>query len=269
MKKLFLLLLPVFFCGSQFAQTYMNVKNKDGSVQYAQTDLVRSLSFNTAGTILKITMTTGTVICDTLVNFQKITFDNTGNGSVLPVELVSFSANVAGNSIILCWQTATEINTSAFEIERAAYGSNNWNKAGSLRAAGNSNAPQYYSFTDPNPLSGNSSYRLKSIDNDGSFKFSNVLSVSRSAAMKFQLSQNFPNPFNPTTTIAFNLPVQGLVDLKIYDVLGNVVTTLVNEEKAAGNYTVQFDAGKFSSGVYFYKLTIDGVSICKKMSVIK
>ena len=85
----------------------------------------------------------------------------------------------------------------------------------------------------------------------------------------YSLSQNYPNPFNPTTKINFALPKQGFVTLKIYDVLGREVRTLVNEVKSAGNFTVDFNASEFSSGVYFYKLESNGFSDIKRMMLIK
>ncbi len=86
---------------------------------------------------------------------------------------------------------------------------------------------------------------------------------------KFELSQNYPNPFNPTTKINFAIPKQGLVTMKIYDVLGREVRTLVNEVKQAGNYTVDFNAMEFASGVYFYKLTSGDFSDIKRMILVK
>ncbi len=86
---------------------------------------------------------------------------------------------------------------------------------------------------------------------------------------KFELSQNYPNPFNPATKINFAIPKQGLVTMKIYDILGREVRTLVNEVKQAGNYTVDFNASEFSSGVYFYKLTSGDFSDIKRMILVK
>lgn len=86
---------------------------------------------------------------------------------------------------------------------------------------------------------------------------------------KYSLSQNFPNPFNPTTKISYSIPKAGLVQLKIYDVLGREVASPVNEFKNAGVYTLDFDGSKFSSGVYFYKLTSGDFTKVKKMVLIK
>ncbi len=86
---------------------------------------------------------------------------------------------------------------------------------------------------------------------------------------EFKLEQNYPNPFNPNTVISYQLPVNGNVTLKIYDVLGNEVTTLVNEEKPAGRYEVDFTASSLTSGVYFYKLAAGNYLVTKKMILMK
>jgi phosphatidylserine/phosphatidylglycerophosphate/cardiolipin synthase-like enzyme/DNA/RNA endonuclease YhcR with UshA esterase domain len=85
----------------------------------------------------------------------------------------------------------------------------------------------------------------------------------------FNLSQNYPNPFNPTTTIAFSLPIANLVTLKAYNILGQEVATLVNEEMKAGSYTVNFNASNLSSGVYFYRLTAGSFVMNKKFTLLK
>jgi hypothetical protein len=87
--------------------------------------------------------------------------------------------------------------------------------------------------------------------------------------MEFSLEQNYPNPFNPTTVISYQLPVISNVKLSVYDVLGKEVTTLVNEQKPAGNYTVQWNAAGLPSGIYFYKLQAGTYTATKKLVVIK
>ena len=86
---------------------------------------------------------------------------------------------------------------------------------------------------------------------------------------EFSLSQNYPNPFNPSTSIKYSVPSNEYVSLKIYDVLGKEVATLVNQEMNAGIYEVQFDATLFTSGVYIYRLITEDISISKKMILIK
>ncbi len=219
---------------------------------------------------------------------------NTGITQALPVELTSFTALRNDNSIQLKWETATEVNNYGFEIERqqSENGTQNteWETIGFVQGHGNSNSPKNYEFTDVNPFgetppSGDLKYRLKQIDTDGTFTYYGIIAeVSGSITSvdenqlptEFSLSQNYPNPFNPTTTINFSVPVvapRGVevqnVSLKIYDILGTEIATLVNEQKSPGNYSVEFDAGKLPSGVYIYKIAIDNFNAAKKMTLIK
>ncbi|MEP0861470.1 MAG: T9SS type A sorting domain-containing protein, partial [Ignavibacterium sp.] len=85
----------------------------------------------------------------------------------------------------------------------------------------------------------------------------------------YELAQNYPNPFNPSTKIRYQIPNDGFVTLKIYDILGAEVSTLVNETKVAGKYEVNFDASSLASGVYIYKLTAGSFTSSKKLMVIK
>ena len=86
---------------------------------------------------------------------------------------------------------------------------------------------------------------------------------------RFELYQNYPNPFNPSTTIRYSLPKTSFVTLKVYDILGREVGTLVNEQKPAGNYQVEFNASSFASGVYFYKIQAGSFAAVKKLLLLK
>lgn len=86
---------------------------------------------------------------------------------------------------------------------------------------------------------------------------------------EYRLNQNYPNPFNPTTTISFTIPTTSNVSLKVFNILGKEVATIVNETKNAGNYSVKFDAGSLSSGIYFYQLTTDNFTATKKFTLLK
>lgn len=93
---------------------------------------------------------------------------------------------------------------------------------------------------------------------------------AKSPKTKFESEQNYPNPFNPTTSIEYLVPSNEYVTLKVYDLLGNEVANLVNEQKEAGNYKVEFDASNLSSGVYFYRLkTSSGFIMTKKLLLMK
>jgi hypothetical protein len=192
--------------------------------------------------------------------------------TVVPVELVSFSATTNGNSVNLNWSTATEINNSGFEIERAwssASSTLNWDKVGFVNGNGTTTELQSYSFTDDNLTSGKYLYRLKQIDFDGTFEYSNEIEVIVTLPDEFELSQNYPNPFNPSTSIKYQIAASNPVSLKIYDVLGNEVATLVNEVKPVGNYEINFDASSLSSGTYFYKLQAGSFVQINKMTLLK
>lgn len=191
------------------------------------------------------------------------------SASPLPVELTSFSASIIGSTVQLTWATATEVNNYGFEILRQAQDDNEWIKIGFVNGNGNSNSPKSYSFDDKAVQSGKHSYRLKQIDNDGQFEYSKAIEVDLGVPKKLELTQNYPNPFNPSTVIKYQLSSPEFVTLKVYDAIGNEVATLVNEQKAAGNYEVRFDGSKLASGMYVYQLNAGESVITKKMILMK
>jgi hypothetical protein len=206
---------------------------------------------------------------------QDINPDGELGNSVIPVELVSFSANVLDNSVILNWVTASELNNSGFEIERREAENRNqeseWTNIGFINGNGTSSESHSYSFVDNLTTSHNQTlyYRLKQINFDGSFEYSKVISVDITTPETFELMQNYPNPFNPATTISYNIPASSFVTLKIYDVLGTEVAALVNQQQSVGKYNVTFNASNLSSGIYFYKIDAGNFSAIKKMQLIK
>lgn len=202
--------------------------------------------------------------------------DNITMDATLPVELTTFTAHPAKNTVQLKWATATEVNNYGFEVERSAVGNqqSGWEKIAFVNGHGNSNSPKEYSFVDLSPLPGLSSYRLKQIDFDGANEYYDAVTVSLSASSQPELMQNNPNPFNPSTAIKFYIPENNIVSIKIYDMLGREITTLVNKSTDAGYHIIYWngkdDAGKeVSSGVYLYKLTAGNFSETKKMNLLK
>lgn len=191
-----------------------------------------------------------------------------GNDTPLPVELSFFTASVKDLSVELKWVTETELNNYGFEIERSAKDAE-WLKMGFIEGHGNSNSPKKYSYTDNGPVGGNVfKYRLKQIDTDGSYEYSNEIEVAL-VLNNFVLYQNYPNPFNPNTRINYSIPQKSEVQIIIYDDLGKEVAVLVNEEKDTGRYEVLFDASGLTSGVYFYQLQAGSFIETKKMLLIK
>jgi hypothetical protein len=211
------------------------------------------------------------------------------NTAPLPVELISFTAEYSGQNVVLKWQTATEVNNYGFEIQRALVETQHtasllWNKVGFVQGNGNSNSPKSYSFVDANHPSGKIQYRLMQIDFDGKYEYSDVEEVNVNAPAQFLLEQNYPNPFNPITTIKYSIPYVETrplssagqvtsslqnVTLKVYDILGSEVATLVNEEKSPGNYEVKFNGSNLPSGVYIYHLKSGNFIETKKLMLIK
>jgi parallel beta-helix repeat protein len=192
----------------------------------------------------------------------------------IPVELTSFTASTIDGNVLLNWTTATELNNSGFEVQKGNHTSTSlsvkeWESIGFVQGNGTSTEAHNYSFVDENPAEGKSFYRLKQIDFDGSFEYSNVVEVITNMILDFALEQNFPNPFNPTTKLSWQSPISSHQTLIIYDVLGNEVTTLVDEFRQAGKYELNFDASGLSSGIYFYKLSAGKFVETKKMILIK
>ena len=188
--------------------------------------------------------------------------------SEVPVELTSFSAALNGNCVELSWSTATETNNRGFEIQKS-YDGRKFITIGFVDGKGTTSQPETYSFADKMVSAGSYTYRLKQVDFDGTYKYSNTVEVKVNVPLTFSLSQNYPNPFNPTTTISWQSPVGGWQTLKVYDVLGREVATLIDEYKPAGKYDVEFDGSNYSSGVYFYKLRDVNYTQIKKMILLK
>jgi hypothetical protein len=188
----------------------------------------------------------------------------------VPVELVSFSGTAMQEGIKLNWSTASELNNLGFEVERSM-DENGFITIGFVNGVGTSTETHYYSFIDRSHFENKSriQYRLKQVDFDGSFEYSNLIEVEVYAPLAFKLDQNYPNPFNPSTKIEYTIPTDGYTELKVYDIMGNSITTLVSETKPAGSYEVDFDASDIPSGVYFYTLASGEFIISKKMMLIK
>ena len=193
--------------------------------------------------------------------------------STIPVELTSFSANVIGSSVELNWSTATETNNQGFDIERSTNNST-FEKIGFVPGFGTTTEPKSYGYTDQSVNSGNYYYRLKQIDFDGSFKYSDVVEAEVSLPTIFALEQNYPNPFNPSTSIKFSLPVDARVTMTVYNLVGEKVSDAVNGDFTAGSHTITFNASNLTSGIYLYKLNAFGTdgktfSSIRKMMLLK
>lgn len=208
------------------------------------------------------------------INRTNPVFNPASTGEVpLPVQISMFDAAlIKKGNVKLTWETASESNSFMFEVERKSFTINNssiWEKIGSVAAAGNSNTTKNYSFIDSKAVGSTKFYyRIKLLDIDGSFDYSNEIELD-ATPNQFVLYQNYPNPFNPSTKIDFSIPTAAKVNLRVYNQLGEMVKELINEFLEPGTYQTIFDASGYASGLYIYKLQVDEQVFVKKMQLLK
>lgn len=188
--------------------------------------------------------------------------------SVVPVELTSFTASVSGKDVTLNWATATETNNSGFYVEMAKKNAD-FNTVTFVQGKGTTTEQQNYAYTVSNLSTGKYQFRLKQVDHDGSSTYTKVIETEVGPVSKFVLDQNFPNPFNPSTTISFSIPEDANVSLKLYNVMGKEVKTLLQKRMTSGNHTVAIDVSDLAAGVYMYQLTAGNFTSTKKLTLLK
>lgn len=202
-------------------------------------------------------------------NLTTVIFAGTTTGNQpLPVELTSFSALIQDKFVNLEWKTATEINNFGFEIQKSS-DEYEWTKIGFVAGHGNSNSFKHYAFKDNISVAGNIYYRLKQIDFDGSYKYSNVVKLYIDSPSEYTLEQNYPNPFNPSTTIKYEIPKSSFVKLSIFDLLGREIAAPVNQVQNAGYHEITFNAKNLASGIYIYQFQTENFSQIRKMLLMK
>ena len=177
----------------------------------------------------------------------------------IPVELSSFSAELSGDDVILNWTTATELNNQGFEIEHST-DNQNFSKIGFVPGFGTTTEMKSYSFRVSDISAGVQYYRLKQIDFDGTTTIYNSVEVTGPVPNTFVLNQNHPNPFNPSTTISFSLPVESNVTIKLFNMLGQEVAKITDGSFQAGSHNIDFNAQNLTSGAYIYSLEATGIN---------
>ena len=177
----------------------------------------------------------------------------------VPVELVTFNAQLVDQEVILNWTTASELNNQGFEIEHSI-DNENFSKIGFVPGFGTTTEMKSYSFSISDVAAGVQYYRLKQIDFDGTSTIYNSVEVTGPVPNSFVLNQNHPNPFNPSTTISFSLPVESNVNIKLFNMLGQEVAQITEKDFQAGNHNVEFNAKDLSSGAYIYTLEAKGIN---------
>ena len=196
----------------------------------------------------------------------------------VPIQLASFTGRVTtSGAVLLEWMTISEINNYGFEVQRHGEGEPFVSLPGVfIPGHGTTIEPHHYSYTDATVVPGPWWYRLKQIDLDGSVSYSPEVTVntltnvgSGERPAKFSLDQNYPNPFNPTTTIKYSTGNSGRVVLRLYDVYGQQVATLVDQVQGPGDHSVDLDAHHLASGVYYYSLDAGTWGAMKKLVLLK
>jgi len=224
-----------------------------------------------AGTNMEIS--TGADICaDSIIINGSYSGGGTMCQGALPVTISSFTFSTDKNNVKLMWTTETEMNNSGFNIERKAISGahGEWVRIAFVPGGGTTNQPKGYIFEDKKLRTGKYMYRLKQIDFNGNheyFQLGNDVVIA--PPDKFSLSQNYPNPSNPKSKIDYELPLNLGVTVKIYDIIGREVMTLIDKEQEAGYYVIEFDGLNLASGVYIYRIQAGNFTAIKKMVVVK
>jgi len=211
----------------------------------------------------------GHIIWDGLYSFSDIT--GGGNGTPQPITLLNFDVKANGNQVNLDWRTASEINNDRFELQRST-DAKAWETFTTQKGAGNHNGILNYSAVDNQPYNGVSYYRLKQIDFDGKFDFSEIKSVSIDKAIDATITINmYPNPAtggNVNVTLS-NININSRIQIVVKDLLGKNLITVANDIAASTYFSTSVNADNLSNGVYLIAITIDGVTTTKKLVVRK
>ena len=223
-----------------------------------------------AGTTLEVQ--TGADVC---ANNIYINGSWSGGGSIctgaLPVSLSSFTYSADKRNVTLMWVTEWELNNKGFRVERTSAAENSWKEIAFIEGKGTSNVSNGYMYKDEKLNTADYKYRIKQEDYNGNYEYYELGTVVKIAPPKnFVMGQNYPNPGNPNTKINFEMPVNGKVNIVVYDLLGREVVTLLNENREADYYTVEFNGSNIASGVYFYRIYAEGEgqSFTKTMKMI-
>ncbi|MCK6604118.1 MAG: T9SS type A sorting domain-containing protein [Ignavibacteriaceae bacterium] len=171
----------------------------------------------------------------------------------IPVELASFSGTSENGMINLSWITATETNNLGFDVEWSTDNSS-FKRLGFVGGKGTTTSQSSYSYNFREPLAGKNWFRLKQMDHDGSFEYSNVIEVDFEVVKNFTLNQNYPNPFNPSTEISFSTPADGFASVEIYSASGELVAKIFDGNVKAGIQRINFDAAGLATGTYIYRV---------------
>jgi len=243
------------------------VSDNDNAKDLANAQTFISLNSGSTWSVIGAVQNASVTRTVTITTAQFGDFTVSDASTPLPVELVSFTAKQLDNNIILNWKTATEINNLGWNIEK--YSNNAWQKIVFISGSGNSSSSKEYSYIDNKISSGINKYRLGQLDKDGKINILNSVDVNGTLNITSYNITNYPNPFNPSTSIRFEVPEKSFINISVYNALGQKVIDLVNETFEKGIYERNFNASDLSSGIYIYKLNAGKYNISKKMLLVK
>lgn len=232
--------------------------------------LVSEIYSQTTSTIIydagsSIEVQAGADVCATSIIING-TYSGTGTICLgaLPVSIISFTSTTSQRNVTLTWITEWELNNKGFDVERTAVNQGEaeyWQKVASITGNGTTNNQVSYSYTDSKLPKGEFKYRLKQIDFNGNYEYFALADIVTIAPPnEFSMGQNYPNPGNPKTKIDYELPFNAIVKIIIYNMLGEEVAIIVNEQKEAGYYSAEFNGSNLASGVYFYRINVKDIS---------
>jgi len=252
----------------------MNVEFSGGLFKNSPLENIQQITFSPDGSQIIFQLVGGGTAIEQLDKIVQMTFDRTGLGDIsLPVELTSFHAVKSRDVVTLYWRTESEVANRGFDIERLHNDISDWQKIIFVGGHGNNSEPIDYTYTDNHTKNlKNLKYRLKQYDYDGTFEYSEEIGViveNLALPDTYELKNNYPNPFNPITTISYQIPENGLTKLIVYDMRGCEIAELVNEQQIPGNYKITFDASELGSGVYFCRLISGNYMKTIKMLLVK
>jgi hypothetical protein len=201
-------------------------------------------------------------------------FLENNEGHVIPVELLDFNAYAVNDRVEVTWKTAGEYNSSHFELDRAFVNGEqigNFMNIDNVEAAGKSSVIKNYGpFVDWSVASGNTyAYRLKSVDKDGEFSYSEPVIVTLDGINNISISEAKPNPITDNSVITYNLNNSANVFIAIYDVNGNMVANPVDEMKSSGNYEININASEFASGKYTLVYRVGNSMLTRSLNIVK
>lgn len=190
------------------------------------------------------------------------------DGAALPVELATFTATRDADAVVLSWRTASETNNAGFRVQHRSPEATAWSTRSFVEGAGTTAEPQDYRFRVSDLGAGTHRFRLQQVDTDGSTSLSSVQTITV-APQSLSLRAPYPNPAQEQATVAYTLPRDQHVTLRVFNVLGQRVATLVEERATAGRKTLTVDTGSLSSGMYFVRLVAGGTTRVQRLVVAR